>query len=308
MIALQFSEYGPADVLHLAEVAEPHAGPGQIRIAVRASGVTPADRYLRSGMLKDRAPGRLPHVPGMDAAGIVDEVGEGVADVRVGDAVFGVVDFAKLGGAAGEHAVLAAWARKPDALGWEQAGGAAGNIETATRTLDLLGVGAGTVLLIEGAAGGVGTLAIQLAVARGATVLGTARAVNHEFLAGLGAIPTTYGEGLADRVAALAPDGVDAVLDCAGSGSLADLVVIAGSPDRVVTIADLGAHEHGVTLSHSGAPGAGDGLHGLAQAAALAEEGRFTVPVAAAFPLKDAAAAHELSETGHARGKIVLTL
>lgn len=244
----------------------------------------------------------------MDAAGIVDEIGEGVTGVQVGDAVFGLVDVAKLGGAAAEYAVLASWAGKPDALGWEQAGGAAGNIETATRTLDLLGVGAGTALLVEGAAGGVGTVAIQLAVARGATVLGTAREVNHEFLANLGAIPTTYGECLADWVAALAPDGVDAVLDCAGSGSLPDLVAIAGSPDRVVTIADFGAHEHGVALSHSGAPGAADGTHGLAQAAALAEEGRFTVPVAATFPLQDAAAAHALSETRHARGKIVLTL
>lgn len=310
MIALQFSEYGPADVLHLAEVAEPHAGPGQIRIAVRAVGVTPADWYLRSGMLSDMMPLPLPHTPGVDAAGVVDEVGEGVTGVEPGDAVLGLVDVAGLGGAAAEYAVLAAWAPKPDELTWEQAGGAAANIETATRTLDRLGVGAGTTLLVEGAAGGVGTVAVQLAVARGAVVVGTAREANHEFLAGLGAVPTTYGDGLADRVAALVPDGVDAVLDCAGSGSLPDLVAIAGGPASVVTVADLRAHEHGVELSSSGGPGAAeqDGRHGLAVAAALAREGRFTVPVAAAFPLRDAAAAHELSESRRARGKIVLTL
>lgn len=310
MIALQFSEYGNSDVLHLAEIPEPHAGPGRIRIAVRATGLTPAECVVRSGRMRDLVPLALPHAPGVDAAGIVDEIGEGVTGVAVGDAVFGLVDVAALGGAAAEYAVLTAWAPKPDAFTWEQAGGAAGNIETATRTLDRLGVRDGTTLLIEGAAGGVGGVAVQLAVARGATVIGTAREVNHEFLAELGATPTTYGPGLPGRVAALAPGGVDAVLDCAGSGSLPDLVTIAGGPDRVVTIADLRAHEQGVELSNTGGPGATrvQGLHGLAQAAALAEEGRFTVPVAAAFPLEDAAAAHDLSETGHARGKIVLTL
>ena len=165
MRALQFTQYGPADVLHVAEVAEPHAGPGQIRIAVRASGVTPGETYLRSGKFGERL--SLPHVPGMDAAGVVDEVGEGVTGVHQGDEVFGVVDLALLGEANAEFAVLAAWAPKPAALSWEQAGGAAANVETATRALDLLGVRDGTTLLIAGAAGGVGTVAIQLAIARG---------------------------------------------------------------------------------------------------------------------------------------------
>lgn len=310
MIALHITEYGPADVLTVAEVAEPHAGPGQIRIAVRAAGVTPGECVLRSGRMKDEVPLVLPHVFGVDAAGVVDEVGPGVTDVRPGDAVFGMVDFARVGGAAAEYAVLVAWAAKPSTLSWEQAGGAAANVETATRTLDRLDVGVGTTLLIEGAAGGVGTVAIQLAIARGATVIGTAREPNHDLLTSLGAVPTTYGPGLAERVAALAPEGVDAVLDCAGSGSLPDLVAIAGSPDRVVSIADLRAQEYGVEFSHSAGPGATKehGLHGLATAADLAEEGRFTVPIAATFPLENAAAAHELSESRHARGKIVLTL
>ncbi|MGW4202514.1 NADP-dependent oxidoreductase [Streptomyces sp. NPDC004726] len=309
MRALTFAEYGPTSVLEVADVPEPHAGPGRIRVAVRASGLTPADCYLRSGRFRDMAPLRLPHVLGMDAAGVVDEVGTGVTGVRRGDEVFGIVDVAELGGASAEYAVLAAWAPKPDALSWEQAGGAAGNVETATRVLDRLKVGTGTTLLIEGAAGGVGTVAVQLAVARGATVIGTAGARNHEFVAGLGAAPTAYGTGLGERVAALAPEGVDAVLDCAGSGSLPDLVELTGSPDRVVTIADMNAAEYGVHLSRSAGPGADpQALEGLAAAAALARQGRFTVPVAAAFTIENAAAAHELSETGHARGKIVLTL
>ncbi|MEV6243904.1 NADP-dependent oxidoreductase [Lentzea sp. NPDC051838] len=298
MRALQFTQYGPADLLHVAEVAEPHAGPGQIRIAVRASGVTPGDTYLRSGRFGERMP--LPHVPGIDAAGVVDEVGEGVTDVRVGDEVFGMVDLARLGGANAEFAVLAAWTLKPAALSWEQAGGAAGNVETATRTLDLLRVGDGTTLLIAGAAGGVGTVAIQLAAARGAKVIGTAGPATQEFVASLGAIPVVYGEGLADRVGE-----VDAVLHCAGP--VPDLVAIAGSPDRVVTIADLSG-DHGIRLSHTaGGPGADpQALHGLAIAADLAERGAFTVPLAGVFPLSEGSAAHRLSETGHAHGKIVL--
>ncbi|SDH42601.1 NADPH:quinone reductase [Sinosporangium album] len=309
MRALTFAEYGPTSVLEVADVPEPHAGPGRIRVAVRASGVTPADCSLRSGRLRDVAPLPLPHVLGVDAAGVVDEVGAGVTGIRPGDAVFGVVDIAELGGANAEYAVLAAWEPKPDALSWEQAGGAAANVETATRVLDRLKVGPGMTLLIEGAAGGVGTVAIQLAVARGATVIGTAGARNHEFVAELGATPTTYGAGLGERVTALAPDGVDVVLDCAGSGSLPDLVEVAGSPDRVVTVADLNAAKYGVHMSRSAGPGADpQALEGLAAASALAQQGRFTVPVAAAFTIENAAAAHQLSETGHARGKIVLTL
>jgi NADPH:quinone reductase-like Zn-dependent oxidoreductase len=310
MRALQFCEYGPASVLHVAEVEEPHAGPGQIRVAVRASGVTPGDWHIRSGRFRDLIPVVLPHVVGVDAAGIVDEVGEGVTGVRPGDAVFGVTDIATLGGASAQYAVLVAWAAKPAALSWEQAGGAAANIETATRTLDRLGVGDGTTLLVEGAAGGVGTVAVQLAAARGAHVIGTASERNHWFLRGLGATPTTYGAGLAERVAAVAPRAVDAVLDCAGSGSLPDLVRIAGSADRVVTIADMNARVHGVHLSSTGGSSAADtpAFDGLALAAALAEQGRFTVPIAAVFPLEQAAAAHELSESGHTRGKIVLSV
>ncbi|WP_086662565.1 NADP-dependent oxidoreductase [Lentzea kentuckyensis] len=313
MRALQFSQYGPADLLHVAEVAEPHAGPGQVRIAVRASGVTPGDTYLRSGMFGERLSSRLPlpHVPGVDAAGVVDEVGEGVTGANTGDEVFGMVDLALLGGANAEFAVLAAWAPKPAALSWEQAGGAAANVETATRALDLLGVRDGTTLLIAGAAGGVGTVAIQLAAARGARVIGTTGPSSQDLVASLGATPVEYGEGLAERVAAALSrpphDGgaVGAVLHCAGT--VPDLISIAGSPDRVVTIADLSG-DHGIRLTHTAAGPDADpqALHGLAIAAALAEQGAFTVPLAEVFPLAQGADAHRLSETGHAHGKIVL--
>ncbi|MFD2467904.1 NADP-dependent oxidoreductase [Amycolatopsis silviterrae] len=310
MRALTFAQYGPPDVLEVTDIPDPHAAAGQIRVAVRASGLTPSDCRLRAGLFRHLFPLDLPYALGVDAAGVVDEVGSGVTGVRPGDAVFGMIDLTPglVGGANAEYAVLSAWARKPDALSWEQAGGAAANVETATRALDRLEVGSGTSLLIEGAAGGVGTVAVQLAVARGATVIGTASARNHEFLVELGATPTAYGAGLGERVTALAAGRVDAVLDCAGSGSLPDLVRLAGNPGRVVTLADMNAAEYGVHLTRLTGPDADrQAVEGLAVAADLAQQGRFTVPVAGVFPLENAAAAHQLSETGHARGKIVLT-
>jgi NADPH:quinone reductase-like Zn-dependent oxidoreductase len=308
MRALQFSSYGPPGVLEVAQVPRPQAGPGQLRVAVRASGVTPADTYFRAGRFRDWIPLPLPLVLGIDAAGVVDEIGAGVTGVQLGDEVFGTVDYDRLGGANAEYAVLAAWAPKPAAWSWEQAGGAAGNIETATRVLDRLGVKDGSTLLVEGAAGGVGTTAVQLARARGATVLGTASAPNHEFLAALGAVPVSYGPGLAERAGLLAPGGVDVVLDCAGSGSLPDLISLVAGPGQVVSIADLSAPGYGVHLSRSAGPGADPpATGGLAVAAALADRGQFTVPVAAVYPLEQAPAAHELSESRHARGKIILT-
>ena len=207
MRAVQFNEYGPPSVLHVAEVEAPHAGPGRIRVAVRASGISPGETLIRSGAMRDMVPTALPYRTGFDAAGVVDEVGEGVTGVEIGDEVFGMADPAERGANA-EYAVLAAWAPKPAAWTWEEAGGAAGGVETSTRVLDRLAVGAGQTLLVQGAAGGVGTIAVQMAVARGATVIGTASERNHGFLRSLGAEPATYGAGLAGRVRALAPDGV----------------------------------------------------------------------------------------------------
>ncbi|MFD8783922.1 NADP-dependent oxidoreductase [Kitasatospora sp. NPDC059599] len=307
MFAVRYHRYGGSEVLGVEEVEEPHAAPGQVRIAVRATGVTPADWYLRSGLLRDIVTVDFPHTPGMDAAGIVDEVGEGVTGTAVGDAVFGLVPFADLGGAAAQYAVLEAWAPKPRSWSFEEAGGAAGNIDTATRVLEALEAAEGMTLLIDGAAGGVGTITAQLARARGLTVIGTASEGNHGFLAQLGVVPVTYGAGLADRLAPLAPLGVDVVLDAAGKGSLADLVAIAGDPHRVATIADFDADRHGVRYLRSEA-GESPGWAGLPLAADLADRGRLTVPLHAVFPLKEAATAHDASATGHARGKIVMTV
>lgn len=309
MRAVQFHEYGPASVLRIDEVPEPHAGPGEIRIVTRTSSVSAGEVRIRSGALRAALSAPFPFRTGFDAAGVVDEVGAGVSDVSVGDEVFGAAA-TDTRGANADVAVLAAWAPKPAAWTWEEAGGAAGPVETGYRVWDRLDVRPERTVLVNGAAGGTGSVAVQLAAARGARVIGTASPGNHAFLRSLGVEPTTYGPGLVERVRALAPSGVDAVLDCAG-GALPALVEIAGDPSRVVTIADLGAADLGVHLSHttSGLPGSPpdpEAVHGLAAAAELADRGLLRIPVAHAFPFTEVASAHALSETGHARGRIVL--
>ncbi|MEV6635926.1 NADP-dependent oxidoreductase [Actinoplanes sp. NPDC051470] len=305
MFAVQFDRFGGPEVLHLgtADVPEPRAG--EIRVRVRAAGVSPVDAGLRSGSTPMSARLTLPHIPGVDAAGVVDAIGDGVAGVAVGDDVFGLVDVATLGGASAEYAVLQMWAPKPAAVPWTQAGAAGTSVETATRALDRLDLRPGMTLLVDGAAGGVGSMAVQLAAAREVRVIGTARAGNHDFLTGLGATPVAYGPGLAGRVAART---VDRALDVAGAGSLPDLIALTGDPAAVLTLADFTAREHGVRLSMGRLAGEPDGRHGLSAAAELFTQGRFAVPVEAVFPVEKAADAHRAIERGSRRGKLVLSL
>jgi NADPH:quinone reductase-like Zn-dependent oxidoreductase len=297
MKAVRFSRFGGPEVLEIADLPDPHAGPGQVRIAVRAAGVNPSDWKKREGLMDEE----LPQTLGYEAAGVVDELGEGVADVAVGDRVFG---FSTEGAAQAELAVLSYYAPVPASLGFPAAAALPAAVETATRALDQLGVGSGSTLLVNGASGSVGSAAVQLAVARGARVIGTASPANHQYLRSLGAEPVAYGEGLAERVRALAPDGVDLALDVAGSGVLPELIDLAGAPEHVVTIADFaGARQHGVRFSRGDAGRALDALAGIGE---LIESGRFALPVAKTFPLAEVAEAHRVSEDGHLRGKLVL--
>ncbi len=226
MRAVTFDEYGDPHVLHVAEVPEPHAGPDQVRIKVKAASVNPVDWKIRAGYLAQMMPVDFPAIPGRDAAGVVDEIGEGVTGVDIDAEVFG----SALGGSNAEYAVLVGWGRKPAVWSFAEAAGAGVASSTSVRSLDQLGVQAGQTSLIEGAAGGVGSVAAQIALGRGLKVIGTASESNHEFLRSLGVIPTTYGEGLADRVAALAPNGIDYVIDMVGSGSIAQLVTLVADP------------------------------------------------------------------------------
>jgi NADPH:quinone reductase-like Zn-dependent oxidoreductase len=297
MRAVQFEENGGPEVLHVAEVEEPHAGPGEVRIAVRAAGINPIDYKQRAGTTGP-VPG--PRTTALDASGVVDEVGEGVEDVVVGDEVFG----AAKGGAAAEYTILTQWARKPSGMSFEEAAGLTTAVETAQRAFDVIGLKPGFTVLVNGAAGGVGQAAVQLALAEGAArVIGTASESNHDYLRSLGVEPTTYGEGLADRVRELAPDGVDLALDTAGRGVLPALIEITGDPQKVVTIASFDAADYGVHLTTGGQSRA---WSALGHAAELFEQGTFSLPVAQAFSFDEAADAHRLAETGHVRGKLVL--
>ncbi|HET7051255.1 MAG TPA: NADP-dependent oxidoreductase [Solirubrobacteraceae bacterium] len=298
MKAVQFSRFGGPEVLEVVELPDPRPDSGQVRIAVRAAGINPIDWKVRSGAMG----GDLPQTTGREVAGVVDEVGDGVTDVEPGDTVFG---FAAGGGGAAELALSSDYAPIPPSLDFAAAAALPVAVETAVRTLDVLAVGPDTTLLINGAAGGVGTAAVQIARARGARVIGTASENNHDYLRSLGAEPTTYGEGLVQRVRELAPGGVDAALDAAGAGALPSLVELTGDPDRVVTIADfLGAQETGVTFS--GGMGTARAVHALSEIGDLIETGKFSLPVQQTFSLDRIAEAHELSQRGHVRGKLVL--
>jgi NADPH:quinone reductase-like Zn-dependent oxidoreductase len=306
MFALQFSRFGGPDVLEVGSADAPHPGAGEIRVRVRAAGVSPVDLGLRSGSTPLSARLPLPHIPGIDAAGVVDETGPDVTNVAVGDEVFGTVDIAALGGASAEFAVLGVWARKPTSMPWTQAGAAGSSVETATRALEILNLQEGMTIVIDGAAGGVGCIAVQLAAARGARVIGTGRAENHELITELGATPTTYGPRLPERIAALGVTKVDRALDIAGAGSIPELVELTGDTSAVLTLADFTAAQYGVRISMGQLKGEPDGRHGLPAAAALFDEGRFRVPIEAAFPLTQAADAHAAASGGSRRGKIAL--
>jgi NADPH:quinone reductase-like Zn-dependent oxidoreductase len=279
------------------DLPDPHPGPGQVRIAVRAAGVNTSDWKKRRGLM-DKG---LPQTMGYEAAGVVDELGAGARDVAIGDRVFG---FSADGAAQAELAVLAYFAAIPQSLDFPGAAALPAAVETATRALDQLGVTRGGTVLINGASGSVGSAAVQLAVARGAQVIGTASPANHGFLRSLGAEPVAYGPGLVLRVRALAADGVDRALDVAGSGILPELIELAGGAEHVVTIADFeGATKYGVAFSRGDA---GRALHALAEIGGLIESGSFALPVVQTFPLAEIAEAHRLGEDGNARGKLVL--
>lgn len=302
MKAAQFSRFGGPEVLEIVDLPDPHPGPGQVRIVVHAAGISATDPKLRAGTLTFGA--QLPQTTGRDVAGVVDEIGEGVTDVAVGDRVFGVSDD---GAGAAELALLTHRAIIPPSLGFVDAAGLPVALETATRSLDALNVGAGSTLFINGASGGIGSTAVQLAAARGARIIGAASAGNQNYLSLLGAEPVTYGDGMVERVRALAPDGVDAALDVAGNGVLPQLIDLADGSQNVVTLADFnGSKEHGVRFSNGFADG--HAFHSLAEVGELIEDGRFWLPVDRTFPLAEIAQAHRTSEHGHVRGRLVLVI
>lgn len=297
MKRVSFAEFGGPDVLQLLDAEEPHAGSGQIRIAVRAAGVNPVDWRVREGQFQKVHPIELPAGVGLDASGVVDEVGEGVEGVEVGDHVFG-----EGSNTYAEFAVLSAWTRMPEGLTFEEAAGYPSVVETALRIIREVGVRSGQTLLVSGASGGVGSAVLQIARDRGITVIGTGGAANQDYLRGLGALATTYGEGWVERVRQLGH--VDAALDLAGSGVIRELVELTGDPQKVISIADLTAPELGVRFSGT----AGSVPEALTEAADLIARGKLHIPVEKSYALTEAAEAHIDSRAGHTRGRRVVII
>jgi NADPH:quinone reductase-like Zn-dependent oxidoreductase len=298
MRALQYKAYGGPDVLEWAEAPEPHADPGQIRIAVRAASVNPIDWKALTGMLSGGEPLAGTGYLGYDAAGVVDEVGDQVSGVAVGDEVFGRGQKTQA-----QYAVLDAWAAKPPSIDWavSAAAGVAG--ETSERGLRLLEVNAGDTLFVDGGAGGVGAVAVQMALARGAKVIASASEANHDYLREIGATPVGYGQGLAERVRAAAGGPVDAVLDVAGKTPVQDLIGLASEPSQVVSIADYAAGQAGARVSGGGADSRP--MEALALVAELLAQNKLVIKVQT-FPVDRAAEAYRISQSGHVRGKLVL--
>jgi NADPH:quinone reductase-like Zn-dependent oxidoreductase len=298
MRALQFETYGGPEVLTWAEAQDPHAGPGQIRIAVRAASVNPIDWKMATGVMSGGKPLAATGYLGFDAAGVVDEVGDGVTGVSVGDDVLGLGSHTQA-----EYAVLASWAPKPSSVDWTVAAAAGVSGETAERGLRLLDVKAGDTVFVDGGAGGVGAAAVQLAVARGAKVVASSSEANHDYLRELGATPVLYGEGVVARVKAAAGGPVDAVFDVAGKTPAEDLIGLAPDPSQVVSIANFDAGRLGARVT-GGGPDSRP-MEALALVAELLEQNKLVITVQT-FPFERAAEAYRISLDGHVRGKLVL--
>jgi NADPH:quinone reductase-like Zn-dependent oxidoreductase len=299
MRALQFTAYGGPEVLEWAEAPEPHPGPGQIRIAVRAASVNPIDWKAFTGALSGGEPMAGTGYLGSDAAGVVDEVGEGVSGVAVGDEVFG-----RGRNTQAEFAVLNSWAAKPPPIDWAVAAAAAGVAgETSERGLRLLDVSAGESLFVDGGAGGVGAVAVQLALARGAKVVASASQANHDYLREIGAIPVLYGQGVAERVRAAAGGPVDAVFDVAGKTPVQELISLVPEPSQVLSIANFTAAQAGARVTGGGADS--HPMEALAEVAEVLAQNQLVIKVQT-FPFDRAAEAYRISQSGHVRGKLVL--
>ncbi len=304
--------YGGPEVLVVADQPLADPGPGEVRVAVRASGVNPVDYKIYSGAM-GKDPARLPLPLGMEAAGVVTAAGAGAVSaagpVAVGDEV---VAYRVSGGYATDLIVAAdAITPKPAALAWSEASGLMLAGATAWHALVATAVAAGDTVLMHGAAGGVGLMAIQLAASQGATVIATASPARHDLLRGFGAIPVAYGDGLADRVRAAAPEGIDAALDLVGTEEAIDVSLeLVADRDRIATIAAAARGLAAGIKALGGGPGADPGteirLAARAELARLAGAGDLQVVVAHTFPLADAAAAHRAIMTGHTSGKIAL--
>ena len=299
--AVLLTDFGPPAVLKLGDIEIGDPGPAQIRLAVRFAGVGPTDLAIRSGRLRDAFPASAGVVLGFEAAGVVDAVGSAVTDVSPGDEV--AVFLPGLGGYA-ELVLADYWVRKPSSVDWDAAAALPASGEAAVRVLNLLRIAPGETLLLLGGTGSVGTIATQLAAARGVRVVAAVRRDDFTVAENLGAIPVEYGEHLADAVRSVA-GRVDAVMDAARASDLATAVELAGGPQRVITLTNPSAGQLGATLSGpvpAGIPAA------LTEAMTQLAQGNLVLRRRTVRPLADAADVHAQLEAGTLRSKALLAV
>jgi NADPH:quinone reductase-like Zn-dependent oxidoreductase len=303
MKAVRFDHYGDIEVLDVVEVPDPVPGEGQALVRVKAAGINPGEAAIRKGALHDRWPATFPSGEGSDLAGVVEQTGPGVERWHRGDEVIGFTSRRE------SHAELVVvdaenLTPRPSAVPWDAAGALCIAGATAWAAVRAVGASAGDVVVISGAAGGVGTIAVQLARNAGATVIGLASEPHHGWLRDHGAIPMGYGEGVAERIRAAADSQVDALIDTFGSGYV-DLAINLGvKPERIDTIIDYGAAaRHGAKTDGSAA---GASATVLAELAQLIADGRLEIPIAATYPLQQVRDAYRELEQRHTLGKIVL--
>lgn len=307
MKAVSYRTYGGPEVLEYGELPEPKVGPDSVLVRVKAAAVNPVDWKAQGGHLNSLMDVVFPVIPGWDVAGVVVREGLDTPEFREGDEVIGYVRKDTLsGGTFAEYvaAPVRTLARKPASLTFEQAAGLPlAGLTAYQAVVKALRVGEGDTLLVHAAAGGVGSLAVQLGHHLGARVIGTASSRNHDFVRSLGGEPVSYGDGLADRVRALAPDGVDAVFDLVGGEAVTVSADLVKDPRRIASIVDpavtpLGGRYLWVR------PDAAD----LTTLSDLVDAGALTVEVAKTFPLERAGDAQRLNAEGHTRGKVVVTV
>jgi enoyl reductase len=299
--AVVYDRYGGPDVLRVADLPVPEPGPGEVRVRVRVAGVNPVDAKRRRGEFAAFAPAPFPQRLGAEYAGTVDALGPGVEGPVVGAEVLGSAD----GTAYADFVLVPAAdvAARPPGVPREVAGALPAAGQTAYTALAAIGVRPGETLLVHAAAGGVGTVAVQLARLRGARVIGTASPANHDYLRALGVVPVAYGPGLVDRVRALAPGGVDAALDLVGGGAIDASLALVADRRRIGTTVDArAAKEHGFQrVGQRSTPA-------LLELVELVARGDLALTVDASYPLEAATHAHARVDAGHVRGKLALSL
>jgi NADPH:quinone reductase-like Zn-dependent oxidoreductase len=300
--AVRFSEYGPVEVLQVAEVPVPVPGPGQVLVQVKAAGINPGEAKIRDGLLADQWPATFPSGQGSDLAGVIAATGTGVSGWAAGDEIIGWTDERA---SQAEYAAIPAehLTPKPAGLPWDVAGGLFVAGATAWAAVAAVGLAAGETVVVAGAAGGVGSLAVQLAARQAGTVIGLASEANHAWLAGHGVGPVSYGDGVAGRIRQAAGQ-IDAFIDTVGHGYVQLALDLGVQKGRIDTIADFEAIRRLGVRGDGNSAGARPEV--LADLAGLIASGAVELPVAATFPLERVQDAYRELAGGHTRGKIVL--